>query len=44
MANDVNFRKIARVLVSGKVSLCREVFGDSLNENRDPDRGVEEDR
>uniref|UniRef100_A0A0M3JB54 KCTD8/12/16 H1 domain-containing protein n=1 Tax=Anisakis simplex TaxID=6269 RepID=A0A0M3JB54_ANISI len=27
-----------RILVCGKVSLCREVFGDTLNESRDPDR------
>ncbi|CAH1776423.1 unnamed protein product [Owenia fusiformis] len=36
---DVKFRKLTRILVSGKVSLCREVFGESLNESRDPDRG-----
>lgn len=33
---DVNFRKLQRIVVCGKVSLCREVFGESLNENRDP--------
>ena len=44
IANDVNFRKISRVLVAGKVSLCREVFGDTLNEGRDPDRGLYDDR
>jgi hypothetical protein len=26
--------------VCGRVTLCREVFGDSLNESRDPDRGL----
>ncbi|XP_011676650.1 BTB/POZ domain-containing protein KCTD12-like [Strongylocentrotus purpuratus] len=36
---DVKFRKVSRILVSGKVSLAREVFGDTLNESRDPDRG-----
>ena len=36
---DVKFRKLTRIIVSGKVSLCREVFKDSLNESRDPDRG-----
>ncbi|XP_071485391.1 BTB/POZ domain-containing protein KCTD8-like [Diadema antillarum] len=36
---DVKFRKVYRILVSGKVSLAREVFGDTLNESRDPDRG-----
>jgi len=36
---DVKFRKLWRILVSGRVSLCREVFRDSLNESRDVDRG-----
>lgn len=36
---DVKFRKIIRIIVCGKVSLCREVFKDTLNESRDPDRG-----
>ncbi|XP_074593101.1 BTB/POZ domain-containing protein Ktl [Brevipalpus obovatus] len=34
---DVKFRKLTRILVAGKVALCREVFGDNLNESRDPD-------
>ncbi|VDD92840.1 unnamed protein product [Enterobius vermicularis] len=33
---DVKFRKLYRILVCGKASLCREVFGDTLNESRDP--------
>ena len=37
---DVKFRKLSRILVSGRVALCREVFGDTLNESRDPDRGT----
>lgn len=37
---DVKFRKLSRILVSGRVSLCREAFGDTLNESRDPDRGT----
>ena len=37
---DVKFRKPFRILVSGRVSLCREAFGDTLNESRDPDRGT----
>ncbi|ESN95340.1 hypothetical protein HELRODRAFT_86882 [Helobdella robusta] len=37
---DVKFRKMWRILVSGKVSLCREVFKDTLNESRDVDRGT----
>ena len=36
---DVKFRKLWRILVAGRVSLCREVFRDSLNESRDVDRG-----
>ena len=36
---DVKFRKLTRILVAGKVLLCREVFGESLNESRDPDHG-----
>lgn len=39
---DVNFRKINRILVSGRVNLCREAFGESLNEGRDPDRGQDD--
>ncbi|XP_022241071.1 BTB/POZ domain-containing protein KCTD12-like [Limulus polyphemus] len=35
---DVKFRKLTRLLVCGKVGICREVFGDTLNESRDPDR------
>jgi hypothetical protein len=29
---DLKFRKISRIMISGKVNLCREVFGESLNE------------
>ncbi|XP_075266096.1 BTB/POZ domain-containing protein KCTD12-like [Convolutriloba macropyga] len=39
---DIQFRKVMRILVHGKVHLCREVFGNSLNESRDPDRGSSE--
>lgn len=38
---DVKFRKLSRIMVCGRASLCREVFGDTLNESRDPDRGGE---
>ncbi|XP_055333491.1 BTB/POZ domain-containing protein KCTD16-like [Paramacrobiotus metropolitanus] len=41
-AKDVKFRKLSRILVCGKVAICREVFGESLNESRDPDRGANE--
>jgi len=42
--SDVKFRKLTRILVHGKVILAREVFGDTLNESRDPDRGGTNDR
>jgi hypothetical protein len=32
---DVKFRKLSRIIICGKVSLCREVFKDTLNESRD---------
>lgn len=35
----MKFRKISRILVCGRVHLCREVFGETLNESRDPDHG-----
>lgn len=35
---DVKFRKLQRILVCGNVALARDVFGDSLNETRDPAR------
>lgn len=34
---DVKFRKLSRILICGRVNLCRDVFGDTLNESRDPD-------
>ncbi|XP_019631547.1 PREDICTED: BTB/POZ domain-containing protein KCTD16-like [Branchiostoma belcheri] len=37
---DVKFRKLARIFVCGKVNVAREVFADTLNESRDPDRGM----
>lgn len=37
--SDVNFRKIPRILICGRVALCRDVFGETLNESRDPDHG-----
>lgn len=39
---DVKFRKLSRILVCGRASLCREVFGETLNESRDPDHGQSE--
>ncbi|MCL4136545.1 UNVERIFIED_CONTAM: hypothetical protein GTU68_045424 [Idotea baltica] len=37
---DAKFRKLNRILVSGRITNCREVFGSTLNESRDPDRGA----
>lgn len=37
---DVKFRKLSRILVCGRVTLCRDVFGETLNESRDPDHGL----
>lgn len=39
---DVKFRKLSRILVCGRVPLCRDVFGETLNESRDPDHGISE--
>ncbi|XP_040857288.1 BTB/POZ domain-containing protein KCTD12-like [Ochotona curzoniae] len=38
---DSKFRRVARIMVCGKISLAKEVFGDTLNESRDPDRPPE---
>ncbi|XP_058484502.1 BTB/POZ domain-containing protein KCTD12-like [Solea solea] len=35
---DAKFRRVARITVCSKISLAKEVFGESLNESRDPDR------
>lgn len=37
---DVKFRKLSRILVCGRVGLCRDVFAETLNESRDPDHGL----
>jgi BTB/POZ domain-containing protein KCTD8/12/16 len=37
--SDIKFRKISRILVCGRIQLCKDVFGDTLNESRDPDHG-----
>ncbi|KAL5111725.1 BTB/POZ domain-containing protein KCTD16 [Taenia crassiceps] len=41
---DFRFRRITRILVSGKSSVCREAFGETLNESRAPDCGPEDNR
>uniref|UniRef100_A0A8B9GTB5 Potassium channel tetramerization domain containing 12 n=1 Tax=Astyanax mexicanus TaxID=7994 RepID=A0A8B9GTB5_ASTMX len=38
---DAKFRRVARITVCSKTSLAKEVFGDTLNESRDPDRPPE---
>lgn len=38
---DHKFRRVARITVCGKTSLAKEVFGENLNESRDPDRPPE---
>ncbi|KAG7484143.1 hypothetical protein MATL_G00046180 [Megalops atlanticus] len=38
---DAKFRRVARIMVCGKALLAKEVFGDTLNESRDPDRPPE---
>ncbi|XP_055735043.1 BTB/POZ domain-containing protein KCTD12-like [Salvelinus fontinalis] len=38
---DAKFRRVARITVCGKTSLAKEVFSDTLNESRDPDRPPE---
>lgn len=35
---DAKFRRVARITVCSKISLAKEVFGETLNESRDPDR------
>ncbi|XP_078407037.1 BTB/POZ domain-containing protein KCTD16-like isoform X2 [Cetorhinus maximus] len=32
------FRRVPRILACGRIGLLKEVFGDSVNESRDPDR------
>ncbi len=41
LQTDAKFRRVARITVCGKTSLAKEVFGDTLNESRDPDRPPE---
>ncbi|XP_059503444.1 BTB/POZ domain-containing protein KCTD8-like isoform X3 [Stegostoma tigrinum] len=38
---DGKFRRVARIMVCGRIALTKEVFGDTLNESRDPDRPPE---
>lgn len=38
---DAKFRRVARIMVCGRIALAKEIFGDTLNESRDPDRPPE---
>lgn len=38
---DAKFRRVARIMVCGRIALAKEVFADTLNESRDPDRPPE---
>ncbi|XP_043925620.1 BTB/POZ domain-containing protein KCTD16 [Protopterus annectens] len=38
---DAKFRRVPRILVCGRIALAKEVFGETLNESRDPDRAPE---
>ncbi|XP_015682849.1 BTB/POZ domain-containing protein KCTD8 [Protobothrops mucrosquamatus] len=38
---DARFRRVARILVCGRIGLAKETFGETLNESRDPDRPPE---
>lgn len=38
-STDLRFRKLARILVAGQTAECRRIFGDCLNDTRDPDTG-----
>ncbi|XP_027010034.1 BTB/POZ domain-containing protein KCTD16b isoform X2 [Tachysurus fulvidraco] len=38
---DSKFRRVPRIMVCGRIALAKEVFGETLNESRDPDRTPE---
>ncbi|XP_066488707.1 BTB/POZ domain-containing protein KCTD8 [Tiliqua scincoides] len=38
---DAKFRRVARIMVCGRIALAKEIFGEMLNESRDPDRPPE---
>ncbi|XP_056396324.1 BTB/POZ domain-containing protein KCTD12-like isoform X2 [Hyla sarda] len=39
--SDSKFKRIARIMVCGKTSLVNDVFGETLNESKDPDQPLE---
>lgn len=38
---DTKFRRVPRILICGRVALTKEVFGETLNESRDPNRTLD---
>ncbi|XP_048365981.1 BTB/POZ domain-containing protein KCTD8 [Sphaerodactylus townsendi] len=38
---DAKFRRVPRIMVCGRIALAKEIFGEALNESRDPDRPPE---
>ncbi|KAL8207463.1 UNVERIFIED_CONTAM: BTB/POZ domain-containing protein kctd8 [Gekko kuhli] len=38
---DAKFRRVPRIMVCGRIALAKEIFGESLNESRDPARPPE---
>ncbi|XP_048826002.1 BTB/POZ domain-containing protein KCTD8-like isoform X1 [Brienomyrus brachyistius] len=38
---DARFRRVPRIAICGRIALAKEVFGNTLNESRDPDRPPE---
>ncbi|XP_066502615.1 BTB/POZ domain-containing protein KCTD16b [Hoplias malabaricus] len=38
---DARFRRVPRIMICGRIALAKEVFGETLNESRDPDRTPE---
>ncbi|KAI7796247.1 hypothetical protein IRJ41_019956 [Triplophysa rosa] len=39
--SDAKFRRVPRIMICGRIALAKEVFGETLNESRDPDRTPE---
>ncbi|KAI4882950.1 hypothetical protein NFI96_001867, partial [Prochilodus magdalenae] len=39
--SDARFRRVPRIMICGRIALAKEVFGETLNESRDPDRTPE---
>ncbi|XP_056302581.1 BTB/POZ domain-containing protein KCTD16b [Danio aesculapii] len=38
---DAKFRRVPRIMICGRIALAKEVFGETLNESRDPDRAAD---